>query len=365
MSRSGQRPVPMTKRALVTVSHAIERAALFAADDAPMVVFGLFQRWAYFDRERAVYTKIAAQADATIVAGVGLDHAAPPGDLVAVALADDDPLAREWSVVILTPRFGAVLVARDLEQVSAAPTLEAGRLFDAAWWFRRDEALHEVARLRRVLGSRLPQATTAAIDGVLNRARELPSTAGELRAEAAIRLLAERLERRPAPAPVPSGRDDEQTQDLTEQRAAQRWLGDTGTTAAGTLPLALLGIRLQHAHELSPRLGRRAETIAAIEVVRAATAVLRPVDRAVRLDADDLLLIMPALPHDEAVAVANRLTEDIARLRGTHPFIPRTTCAVLVTRDRPLPLDQLRAGLDWSAAQQIPVATLGDSEARP
>ncbi|WP_271190425.1 DICT sensory domain-containing protein [Dactylosporangium matsuzakiense] len=363
MPRTGQHPVQMTKQSLVTISHAIEQAALFAADDSPMVVFGLFQQQVYFERERAVYAKIAAQADATVVAGVGLDGAGAPDHLDTVPLRGDEPLAREWSVAVLTPRFGAVLVARDLEQVSAAATLEAGRLFDATWWFRRDEALHEVTRLRSVLGPRLRAGTVAAIDGVLNRARDLPGASGELRAEASIRLLAERLERRER-QPRSAERPDGGTGELTDDRSAQHWLGDTGTTAAGTLPLALLGIRLQHPHDLPQRLGRRAETMATIEVVRVVTAALRPVDRAVR-SGDDLLLILPALAHDDAVALANRIADDVARLQGMHSFVPRMTCVVLVTRDRPVPLERVRAGLDWSVAKGIPIATLGDSEARP
>ncbi len=61
----------LTKRTLVTISHAIERSALAAAEDGPMVVIALFQRLPYFERERRVYERIAGRAAATVVGLVG------------------------------------------------------------------------------------------------------------------------------------------------------------------------------------------------------------------------------------------------------------------------------------------------------
>ena len=111
MRHSGQAPRRLTKRALVTVSHAIEQAALATAEDGPLVVLALFQRMPYFARERALYERISRMAAATVVGVVGQT----PGDLPAgaypVALDEAEDLAREWTVAVLTPRFGAALVA--------------------------------------------------------------------------------------------------------------------------------------------------------------------------------------------------------------------------------------------------------------
>jgi hypothetical protein len=49
-------------------------------------------------------------------------------------------------------------------------------------------------------------------------------------------------------------------------------------------------------------------------------------------------------------------------VRAKHTFVPDATSAVMVTRERPLPRDQVRAGLDWSQSHRAPIATLGDSE---
>lgn len=351
----------MTKRTLVTISHAIEQAAVMAADDAPMIVFAMFQHGTYFERERDVYSRIAKASDATVVGGTGLELALPAAGVDLVPLNRHEALAREWSVVVLTPRFGAVLVAQDVEQVAAATTLEAGRLFNGQWHFRRDEALHEAARLRRTLADRLSASTLAAVDAVLDRARFLPSTAGEVRAEASIRLFAQRLERREqidARPPRPAGGQPE----LDDEAQLRSWAGADGITASGMLPVALIGIRLIHPDGLPRQMTRRTETMATIEVIRAVTAMLRPVDRAVRLGGDDLALTLPAVTHGDAVATAERLVSEIVALRGRHLYVPDVTCVVLVTRDRPLPLDRIRAGLDWGQSQRIPIATLGDSE---
>ena len=120
--------------------------------------------------------------------------------------------------------------------------------------------------------------------------------------------------------------------------------------------MALIGLRLIHPHELPQHLGRRTETMGAIEVMRAVTAALRPVDRATRLGGGDLLLTLPSVARDEAVALAGRIQGEIADLRRRHAFVPDTTSVVLVTRDRPLPLDRVRVGLDWAQQHRVPVA---------
>ncbi|GAA0485641.1 hypothetical protein Ade02nite_09190 [Paractinoplanes deccanensis] len=339
----------LTKRTLVTVSHAIEQAALAAAEDGPMVVFALFQRMPYFDRERQVYEQIALRAAATVVGLVATEPPALPGGVHAVLLDDKEELAREWTVVVLTPRFGAVLVAHDLEQVQpAAPTLESGRLFEGRSSFRRDEALHEALRLRTQLGDRLPPAARTAVDAAVERVRDLPATPGESRADAALRLFADQAEllvtRRRADAPA-----------LREEAEVQRWTGAAGVTASGVLPVAMLAVRVTHAAggQEGP-IGRTAtrQQQAAVELL---VARLRPGDRATKAG-DDFLLYLPNLSRDDAVSFAYAVVADFA---AAAPFLDGTvTVALTVTRRRPLPEDQLRQALDWALTQNAPVVTL-------
>ena len=351
----------LTKSTLVTVSHAIERAALASAEDGPMAVIALFQRLPYFERERAVYERIAGVAATTLVAMVGAKPADLPAGTWAVSLDEDDELAREWTVAVLTPRFGAVLVARDREEVDeAAVTLESGRLFDGWWRFRRDDALHEVLRLRGILDDRLPPAAQAAIDDVVERVRHLPPTPGESRADAAVRLAVEQAgrdrarwqeARRPAGSAAP----------LTAAGELHRWSGADGVTATGTLTAAVLAVRVRHAEALSDQLGRSASARRAETVISTVTSRLRPMDRATRLDENEFLLVLPGLSRDDAVALAYRIADDVAGAGERNPFLNATATVVLtVTRQRPLPVDRVREALRWAVESGVPVATVQD-----
>ncbi|WDZ83037.1 DICT sensory domain-containing protein [Micromonospora cathayae] len=352
----------LTKRNLVTVSHAMERAALAAAEDGPLVVVALFQRMPYFARERALYERIAAVAAATVVGVVSPTAPDLPATLAGVPLDEAEELAREWTVVVLTPRFGAALVAHDRVEVDPAATdLEAGRLFDGWWGFRRDEALHEVLRLRAALADRLAPGTLAVIDDVVARVRDLPATPGEARAEAALRLLADRAER----GGTPPGRHGGPAEPpVLDETSLGGWTGRV--TASGTLPVALVGVRLEEPAGAPERIGRRTAARETQAVLAAVTAPLRPVDRAVRLDEQEYLLVLPALTEQQAVAVAQRVTEGVAGLARSYPFVEYAVhAAVTVTTRRPLPLADLRSAVRWAAREGVPIAALGDESDPP
>ncbi|HEY0700291.1 MAG TPA: histidine kinase, partial [Micromonospora sp.] len=259
-------------------------------------------------------------------------------------------------------------VAHDRQEVDPeAATLESGRLFDGWWSFRRDDALHEVIRLRGLLADRLTSQTASAVDRVLERARDLPSTPGETRVEASVRLLVDRAERRYRRTRALRRRIAENSVDggaehaarLWTELAMRRWAGAEGTTASGTLPVALIGVRTVEPAELPQQWERRGAVRKTQSVVAAVTSVLRPADRAVRLAEDEFLLIMPALSEKDAVAVAYRVAEQLASLAQRYPFVPVSAHSVVtVTRRRPLPVEEIRSGLDWAIREQVAVATL-------
>jgi GGDEF domain-containing protein len=355
----------LTKSTLVTVSHAIERAALASAEDGPMTVIALFQRLPYFERERAVYERIAALAATTVVAMVGAKPSDLPSGSYAIVLDEDDDLAREWSVVVLTPRFGAMLVAHDREEVDeAAATIESGRLFDGHWRFRRDDALHEVLRLRAALADRLPPAAQAGIDDVVERVRELPAGPGEARADAAVRLAVEQSRRDRARLHErrrPSAGEQNPAATLTGAADLQRWSGADGVTASGTLQVAVLAVRVRHAEALSEHLGRSAAARRAETVISTVTRRLRPVDRATRLEEDEFLLVLPSIGQDDAVALAYGIAADVAGAGERNPFLNATATVVLaVTRQRPLPVDRVREALRWAVETGVPIAMVND-----
>lgn len=114
---SSARAGVLSKRALVTASHAVERAALAEGTGADTVVFALFQRLPYFEREREVYARIARTAAVTVVGMVDSGRPDLPHGVTPVLLRPDESMAREWSVAVLSPTFGASVVAQDLDDV--------------------------------------------------------------------------------------------------------------------------------------------------------------------------------------------------------------------------------------------------------
>ncbi|WP_319461744.1 DICT sensory domain-containing protein [Micromonospora sp. RTP1Z1] len=363
MPQSGRTPERLTKRGLVTISHAIERAALATAEDGPLVVLALFQRMPYFERERPVYERLAASAAATVVGIVGPTPPELPAGAYGVALDETEELGREWSVVALTPRFGATLVAYDRGEVAPAVTLEAGRLFDGRWGFRRDEALHEVIRLRARLGDRLPEPARSRLDEVVARVRDIPAGPGESRAEAAIRMLADRGER--AHRTVARRAEPDGPAGLLDEPDLRRWTGADGVTASGTLPVALVGVRVDEPAGAPERFGRRSAARETQAVLTAVTGVLRPVDRAVRLADNEYLLILPALDERGALDVAGRVHEAVGGLARSYPFVAFAVhVAVTVTDRRPLPVADVRHAVEWATREGAPVATLAPEPAR-
>ncbi|WP_433796328.1 DICT sensory domain-containing protein [Actinoplanes sp. CA-252034] len=352
----------MTKRTLVGVSHALERAAEASAEDGPMLVVALFQRLPYFERERRAYERIAELAAVTVV-GLAADRPPePPAGPHVVLLGEDEPLAREWTLVVLTPRFGAVLVAHDREQVSAAEdTLEAGRLFDGWWSLRRDDALHEALRLRDAMADRLAPQALDRIADVVAHVRDVPSAAGESRADAVVALLVEQAERASgrlaeARSRIAAAQDRPA---VTGDEEIRRWSGAAGVTASGTLPMALLAVRVPQAQQLPQHTGRRSGALRNEGLIGVLTAALTETGRLSRLGDDDFLLLLPALTYADAVKLAHRIHGDLADASRHNPFLSAGAHVVVtVSRQRPLPLQQLREALLWAERSGVPVAQL-------
>ncbi|MDP9793855.1 hypothetical protein J2S43_002367 [Catenuloplanes nepalensis] len=348
-----------TKSALVTVSHAIERAALAAAEDGPMLVVALFQRLPYFTRERQVYERIAERAAVTVVGLVGDQTGPLPAGAHLVTLNPDEAYAREWTVLVLTPRFGALLSAHDREEVDGtAATLEAGRLFDGRWSLRRDDALHKALEIQAAFAGRLSPDARAAFSDVLSYVRDVPAGAGESRADALAALLIAHAER--TGTELTALRRQAGAADRTAPAGAdeiRRWAGE----ASGTLPVALLGVRVPAPHRLPEQTGRRTGALRNEGLLAVLTRVLRDTDRLTRLSDDDFLLMLPARTMDDAVRAAHQLQADLAAAAAGNAFLPdRAYLLVMTTRRRPFPADRIIAALDWAEQENVPIAQLDD-----
>ncbi|MGW5724298.1 DICT sensory domain-containing protein [Amycolatopsis sp. NPDC003865] len=341
----------LSKRALVTASHAVERAALADGAGADTVVFALFQRLPYFEREREMYAKIARKAAVTVVGMVDSGRPDLPHGVTPVLLRPDEPMAREWSVAVLSPTFGASVVAQDLDEIDPqATSVERARLFRGRWGLRRDEAYAEVVRLRDAMGDRLPPAVRRRVGEVLASVETPAELDIESRAEAALRHVASRLDAARASAPVPVGPAIDPETGLDTLAGITRWLGD----ATDTVPLGLVLVAVDDLAAVERRHGTRVRMHTEQNVADLLRGGLRPLDRAVRLGPGEFLVIQPAVPAAELTARGRHLESRLAALHATYPFVdlhPRTT--TLLTRRRPLPLQKLRAQL-----REVPAVTL-------
>lgn len=362
----------ITKRTLITVSHAIEQAALAPTTAAePMLMIALFQRLPYFERERAVYERIVDRATVCALAMVA-DPDEPGRDVAGaytVLLHDSEELAREWSVVLLTPRTGAVLVAHDREElVPGADTLEHSRTFDGWWSFLRRDAHGEALRLRDELRDRLPAEALAAMDAMFDRVAGTPPDPSEARADASLRLVTAEMERaRRRTDGFRQAEDDRVERDqLTGMFSVdylQRWLGGS-TSATGTLPLALVAIEVAELDGVYDRYGVRTGKQLLQSIAAEIRLPLRPMDRAVQLDDSTFLLVLPSLSEERAVQVCQQIWTGVTALGQRHPFVtPTTTMAIVVSSERPVPLDRLQSALEWARAERVGIATLPGDEA--
>ncbi|WP_439380055.1 DICT sensory domain-containing protein [Amycolatopsis lexingtonensis] len=335
----------------MTASHAVERAALAEGAGDDTVVFALFQRLPYFEREREVYAKIARRAAVTVVGMVDSGRPDLPHGVTPVLLRPDEPMAREWSVAVLSPTFGASVVAQDLDEIDPqASTVEAARLFRGRWGLRRDEAYAEVVRLRDAMGDRLPPAVRRKVGEVLASVETPPALGVESRAEAALRHVAAKLDKarvRPRPATGPAVDPDTGLDTLA---GIQSWLGD----ATDTVPLGLVFVAVDDPAAVERRHGTRVRMHTEQNIADLLRDGLRPLDRAVRLGPGRFLVVQPAVYPAELTERGRRLERRLAALHATYPFVdlhPRTT--TLLTRRRPLPLQTLRARL-----REVPAVTL-------
>jgi GGDEF domain-containing protein len=335
------------KRLLVEISHTIERFALAAPMDEPLIVIAMFQKLSYFEREAGIYRDIAGRGAVTVV---GLAENFPPQLPPRVRhclLGPADPLTREWSVTVLGPRGGATLIAIDQQTVDVtAHTLEEGRSFRGRWSFRREPAYREVLRLRSQL--RLPSVVMEEIDDVLRRVIAQPEPSRQDWWEVPLRFVTDQLgravgERAAARHALEVALDDSSERDartgLYTEKFLNRWTAGLG----GTLPIGLALVRVAGLADLQGLYGLRAEHAAVGGLIRCLQDALTEGDRMVRVGPEDILVVLPLWSADRVRTFCEQACTQIAKLGESYPFVRLPTVAAgTVTRDRPLPLDQLR-----------------------
>ena len=171
------RPERLRKSTLLALSWALEDECCARAQ-RPWL-FGSFQDEHFYRRSQRRWRELARTArGAWVLAAFSStrDGAAP----VEVALPDDAPMRREWSLVCLAPDFPAVLSAWELPGQEGTPDFE--RVFESVWTLEAQPAVDaaracaEVAAehghdTREVLAATLEPATV--VPGDLRHATDL------------------------------------------------------------------------------------------------------------------------------------------------------------------------------------------------
>jgi diguanylate cyclase (GGDEF)-like protein/PAS domain S-box-containing protein len=120
-----------SKRLLLPMSHHLETSALGIGEGA--VLLSAFQDARHFTRRTVSRYELLARGASLVGAlGVGLDSEPVPG-VRGAHIDPDDPLAGEWSVLVIGPHFAGALVAQDLGRTGR----DADRRFVFATTYQR------------------------------------------------------------------------------------------------------------------------------------------------------------------------------------------------------------------------------------
>ena len=118
---AGTRPSILNRHAMVLLSHSMEEQAVHANE--PTVLLANFQHSRHFDAPtRDRYRALSVHTALTAVFGHGIE-AEPSDGVRGFALAADNPLTREWTVIVFGSRFAAGLFGRQITD-GPEPTFE-------------------------------------------------------------------------------------------------------------------------------------------------------------------------------------------------------------------------------------------------
>jgi DICT domain-containing protein len=152
----GARPQVLRKSTLVALSRAIEHETL--AHAAAPLVFGAFQREAFYRQVGARYRRLALHADAATVFADFPAVRHPRGGPAEIPIDPADALGNEWAVVVDAPGYSACLLAWEQPGVTEPGGAGDGeRRFEAIWTLD-PEATRRAAQVAARLAGRADPA---------------------------------------------------------------------------------------------------------------------------------------------------------------------------------------------------------------
>ena len=292
-----------TKRALLAVSRVLEGLAARAAAQQPVAVVALFQEAHYLGQELARYDLLGRLGTA-VVGSVGA-----PGDLPSrlhhVDLSRDEPLADEWTVLLLARDVGGVLYAVEVDEHDSGEGMEGGRLFEHVVSCDPDVVAHHAHRLLEQLDGRAGPEATAELERLLAvLERDHPTGTTALLADALERTLGTTLT---LAGHLRSAVADARTDALTgagNRRALEDFLTRAGPRAPAC---AVLAFDLDGFKQVNDVLGHAAGDRLLQAFAELVRSRLRDRDLLSRTGGDEFVVVAPGLDLEAARARAEDL----------------------------------------------------------
>ena len=129
--RPDLQPVSMSKRALLSLTHALEDE--YCARAGAGLLIASFQRARFFRQSERRWRELARTAELACVLADFPEARQPRDGPVEVPVARDHALAREWTLVIDAPGARACLAAWEQPAATDGPDLQ--RRFEVVWSF--------------------------------------------------------------------------------------------------------------------------------------------------------------------------------------------------------------------------------------
>ena len=126
----------LRKQALLELSDHIERLAL-TAECPPIVLATVQTAESFTGAMRKKYSTIAKRCPLVAVFGENIPPDLEPG-VRGVHLDPDDPLSREWTILVLGPETAAGLVAHEMRCPASATGQDKEARFDTVITFDRE-----------------------------------------------------------------------------------------------------------------------------------------------------------------------------------------------------------------------------------
>lgn len=302
-----------SKLSLLHASRLLEGALIpriISSGGRPLVV-ALFQSAEYFDAEAARYGQLAKFAD--VVVGFEGAPAFLPEGVHHLALTEDHPLSEEWTVLALSDRGSAALVATDLHESATAASLERGRLFRHRMSCSHADVVDELNDICERAGALLPADTSALITAAVERARQhRPADAEQVllgafegALESSVRLT-EQLQRAEVHA---------ETDPLTGAHN-RRFLDAYLTRAGRRAPsMAVIAFDFDDFKGLNDRYGHAVGDVALRTFVDAVRSSSRQLDVLVRLGGDEFVRLMPNMGLARASGRAEEIIDKVRAAR--------------------------------------------------